>query len=60
MNETIEKPITSGDLVLKEVWRVKDRLSASYNHDLKRLLELTREHEKSSGHQIVSFEDQKP
>jgi hypothetical protein len=25
------------DEVLREVWRIKDQLSASYNHDLERL-----------------------
>ena len=51
------KPSLSGDVVLQEVWRAKDVLSAEYGHDLNKLLTLTREHEKTSGHEIVSFED---
>jgi hypothetical protein len=57
MNETIENPPATGDVVLQEIWRIKDQLSASYNHDLKKLLALTRENEKRSGHKIVSFEE---
>ena len=28
---------TGGDLVLQEIWRIKDTLSASYGHDVDRL-----------------------
>jgi hypothetical protein len=59
MSKALEKTSIK-DLVLREVWNAKDRLSASYNHDLKKLLELTREHQKSSDHEIVSFEDKQP
>ena len=27
----------SGDVVLQEIWRIKDTLSASYGHDVDRL-----------------------
>ena len=27
----------TGDVVLKEIWRIKDTLSASYGHDVDRL-----------------------
>lgn len=57
MNEPKNKSNDSTDLVLKEVWRIKDRLSASYGHDLKKLLAITREHEALSDHPIVSFEN---
>jgi hypothetical protein len=50
----------TGDVVLQEVWQIKDRLSASCGHDLQKLFEITREHEKTSGRQIVSFEDEAP
>lgn len=43
----------SGDLVLQEIWRIKDTLSASYGHDVKRLFEETRKREKLSGHPLV-------
>ncbi len=39
-------PVASGDEVLREVWRVKDALSASYGHDVARLFAITRQHEK--------------
>ena len=43
----------SGDLVLQEVWRAKDTLSAQYGHDLDKLFTETREREKLSGHPLV-------
>ena len=47
----------TGDLVLREVWRAKDTLSAAYGHDLDKLFEETRKHEKQSGHPLVSLDD---
>jgi len=37
--------LNQGDVVLKEVWRIKDELSASYGHDVRQLFEETRKHE---------------
>jgi hypothetical protein len=38
MKPTKEPPaIESGDLVLKEIWRIKDELSAARGHDVHRL-----------------------
>jgi hypothetical protein len=42
-----------GDLALQEIWRIKDTLSASYGHDVKRLFAETRKREKLSGHPLV-------
>lgn len=39
-------PATHGDEVLREVWRIKDALSASYGHDVARLFAITRQHER--------------
>ena len=39
------KPNQSTDLVLQEIWRIKDTLSASYGHDVKRLFAETRKRE---------------
>ena len=39
---------TTGDKVLREVWRIKDALSASYGHDLNRLFSEARENQKKS------------
>jgi len=44
----------TGDLVLHEVWRAKDTLSAQYNHDLDKLFAETQKREKLSGHPLVS------
>ncbi len=53
------KPNQSTDLVLQEIWRIKDTLSASYGHDVKRLFAGTREREKLSGHPLVNLQKQK-
>ena len=50
----------SGDLVLQEVWRAKDALSAAYGHDLDKLFAQTRQREKHSGHRVVNFHQKKP
>lgn len=47
--------IRTGDLVLREVWRAKDTLSASYGHDLDKLFAETHEHEKHSSHPIANL-----
>ena len=44
-----------GDLVLREVWRAKDTLSAAYGHDLDKLFEETRKREKLSGHPLADL-----
>ena len=49
----IQTPKTTGDVVLQEIWRIKDALSASYGHDVKRLFAETRQSEKLSGHPLV-------
>ena len=51
---TEPKPNQSTDLVLQEIWRIKDTLSASYGHDVKRLFTETRRREKLSGHPVVN------
>ena len=55
MNKTVEMSAaeTKGDVVLQEIWRIKDKLSASYSHDVKRLFAATRKREKRSGHPLV-------
>ena len=50
------KPNQSTDLVLQEIWRIKDTLSASYGHDVDRLFAQTRENQKKSGHLIVNLQ----
>jgi hypothetical protein len=57
MNKTtdIRPGKETGDLVLREVWRAKDTLSAAYGHDLDKLFEETRKREKLSGHPLVEL-----
>ncbi len=45
----------TGDLVLREVWRAKDTLSAQYDHDLDKLFAETQKREKLSGHPLVNL-----
>lgn len=49
MNKTAPHPKApselTGDLVLREMWRIKDKLSASYGHDVSRLFEEARRHQ---------------
>ena len=58
MSEAIkeQKLRDTGDVVMKEVWRIKDELSASYGHDIHRLFEETRKREKLSGHPIANLQ----
>lgn len=44
------------DGVLREVWRIKDELSATYGHDLNRLFAEAREHQRLSGRPSVNLE----
>lgn len=43
------------DLVLREVWRAKDTLSAAYGHDLDKLFEEPRKREKLSRHPLANL-----
>lgn len=53
------KPNQSTDLVLQEIWRIKDKLSASYGHDVDRLFADTRKRQKLSGHPVVNLQKRK-
>jgi len=50
------KPKQSTDVVLQEMWRIKDTLSASYGHDVDRLFAEARERQKNSGHRVVNLQ----
>ena len=58
MNKTAKKPIplSEGDVVLQEIWRIKDELSAARGHDVHRLFAEARERQKHSGHPVVSLQ----
>lgn len=56
MKTTNEPPATSGgDLVLQEIWRIKDELSAARGHDVHRLFADMRQREKTSGHPLANL-----
>ena len=46
----------TGDVVLKEIWRIKDTLSAAYGHDVDRLFAETRKRQELSGHPIANLQ----
>lgn len=48
------------DDVLREVWRIKDELSASYGHDIDRLFAESRQRQRQSGRPSVNLQKQKP
>ena len=57
MNKTSETwpAKATGDVVLQEVCRAKDTLSAQYGHDLDKLFAETRKREKRSHHPLVGL-----
>ena len=44
-----------GDLVLQEIWRIKDESSAARGHDVHRLFADARKRQKLSGHPVVNL-----
>ena len=58
MNKTTPtaKPELEGDLVLREVWRAKDALSAARGHSIDKLFADLRKREKLSGHPLANLE----
>lgn len=48
-------PTSSGDLVLQEIWRIKDELAAARGHDIHRLFAETRQREQRSGHPLANL-----
>ena len=53
---SISPQATLSDEVLREVWRIKDELSASYNHDLERLFLDAQERQRLSGRKSVNIQ----
>ena len=47
---------SGGDMVLREIWRIKDELSAARGHDVHRLFADARKRQKLSDHQVVNLE----
>ena len=53
---SISPQATLSDEVLREVWRIKDELSASYNHDLERLFLDAQERQRLSGRKSANIQ----
>ena len=57
---TMKQPAkATGDLVLQEVWRAKDTLSAAFGHDLDKLFAETSKREKLSSHPVVNLQSKR-
>ena len=59
MKRTTPEPIamSGGDVVLQEIWRIKDELSAARGHDVHRLFAEARERQKHSGHPVANLQE---
>ena len=49
------KTSQSTDLVLQEIWRIKEKLSAARGHDVHRLFAEARKREKHSCHPLANL-----
>lgn len=56
MKKLLRDQPTDGDLVLREVWRAKDALSAARGHSVDRLFADARKRQKLSGHPVVNLQ----
>lgn len=58
MTKTCQEPAVKGggDLVLQEIWRTKDKLSAARGHDVHRLFAEARKRQELSRHLAVSLQ----
>ena len=58
MIKTLKEPAvkSGGDLVLQEIWRIKDQLSAARGHDVHRLFADARKRQKLSGHPVANLQ----
>ena len=56
--KTVKEPTvqSGGDLVLQEIWRIKDALSAARGHNVHRLFAEARERQEHSGHPVVNLQ----
>lgn len=50
---------TDGDVVLQEIWHIKDELSAARGHSIDRLFAEARERQKHSGHRVVNLQSKR-
>ncbi len=56
--KTVKEPTvkSGGDVVLQEIWRIKDELPAARGHDVHRLFADARKRQKLSGHPVVNLQ----
>ena len=56
MKKLLRDQPTGGDLVLQEIWRIKDELSAARGHSVDKLFADLRKREKLPGHPVVNLQ----
>ncbi len=56
MTSFSNQPAPGTDLVLEEMWRIKDERSAARNHDVHRLSAEARERQKLLGRRVVTLD----
>jgi hypothetical protein len=56
MKKNLAQQETTGDVVLQEIWRIKDKLSAARGHSIDRLFADARKRQKLSGHPVVNLQ----
>ena len=59
MKQTKEATSKGGDLVLQEMWRIKDELSAARGHAVHRLFADARKRQKLSGHPVINLQSKR-
>jgi hypothetical protein len=59
MNKTTTEAIAmnGGDVMLQEIWRIKEELSAGRGHDVHCLFAEARERQKHSGHPVANLQE---
>jgi hypothetical protein len=61
MKTTAEPKVKGGgDVVLQEIWRIKDELSAARGHDIHRLFADARKRQERSGHPVANLQSEGP
>jgi hypothetical protein len=56
MKKQLAQPETTGDVVIQEIWRAKDALSAARGHSIDKLFADLGKREKKSGYPVGNLE----
>jgi len=59
-SRTTARESFAADAVLREIWRIRDEMSASYDYDIGKLFASLRERERKSGHRVIDLSHSYP